>query len=354
VVATCPDGQTALDALQRDPYDAILSDIRMPDMDGLQLLRSVRARHPDLPVVLLTGGPSLETAIEAVERGALQYLVKPVPADRLLEVAARAVKLGSLARVKREILSARDVDGFLRDRDTQEASFARALATLWMAYQPIVRASDGGLHGHEALLRTAEAVFPGPPALLTAAERLGRLHELGRAVRKSVAGSLASGVLPKDVFVNLHPVDLLDETLADRWAPLSRFASRVVLEVTERASLEGVPEVATRMRALRDLGFRIALDDLGTGYAGLTSFVALMPDIVKLDISLVRGLEHDAVKQKLVGSLTQLCRDLNVRVVAEGVETRGEWEAARAAGCDLIQGFLMGRPAALTGQPAPG
>jgi EAL domain-containing protein (putative c-di-GMP-specific phosphodiesterase class I) len=344
VVSPYANGRAALEALQRDTFDAVLSDVQMPDMDGLGLLRAVRAKDLDLPVVLFTGGPSLETAVEAVEQGALQYLTKPVSAEKLLEAAGRAVKLGALARLKREALASSGFDQLVGDRAGLGASFERALAGLWMASQPIVRAADNALQAHEVLLRTTEPVFPNPGTLLTAAERLGRLPELGRAIRGAVAKMLDSGALAGDVFVNLHPLDLADSALLDPQASLSRFASRVVLEVTERANLEHVAEVPSRVQRLRLLGYRIAIDDLGAGYAGLTSFAALTPDVVKLDMALVRGLDRDPVKQKLVGSMTALCRDMGIVVVAEGIETDGEREAALRAGCDLLQGYLIGRP----------
>jgi EAL domain-containing protein (putative c-di-GMP-specific phosphodiesterase class I)/CheY-like chemotaxis protein len=347
LVSACSNGHEALETLQRATYDAVLSDVRMPDMDGLGLLRAVRERDLDVPVVLWTGGPSVETAAEAVEYGALQYLIKPVPSEKLLEAVSRAVKLGSLARLKREALRATGFDQLVGDRAGLEAAFGRAMNAVSMAYQPIVRAADGRLYAHEALLRTAEPLFPNPPALLNAAERLGRLPDLGAAIRGSVAEGLASGALPGEVFVNLHPHDLADPRLLDPRAPLSRLAARVVLEVTERVSLEGVPDLPDRLRALRAMGYRIAIDDLGAGYAGLTSFAALGPEIVKIDMALVRGIDRDVVKQKLVGSITSLCQDLGILVVAEGVETKGEREAAVRAGCDLLQGFLLGRPSLL-------
>jgi EAL domain-containing protein (putative c-di-GMP-specific phosphodiesterase class I) len=226
-----------------------------------------------------------------------------------------------------------------------EASFQRGLDGIWMAYQPIVRASDGGLHGYEALLRTAEPVFPNPMALLAAAEKLGRLAGLGAAVRGAVAGLLESGAYPGGVFVNLHPLDLADDELLDPSAPLTKFASRVVLEITERASLRGIADVADRVGRLRRLGYRIAIDDLGAGYAGLTSLATLAPDIVKFDMALIRGLDQDVVRRKLVASMAAVCRDLGISVVAEGIETEGERAAAIDAGCDLLQGYLLGRPA---------
>ena len=338
------NGRAALEALRGGSYDAILSDIRMPDMDGLHLLRAVRESDLDLPVVLFTGTPSLETAVEAMEWGALQYLSKPVSTGKLLEVTQRAVKLGALARLKRQALTAMGSDHLVGDRAGLEASFTRALASVFMAYQPIVSAKEGSLFGHEALLRTPEPVFPHPGAFIDAAERLGRLPDLGRTVRAAVATLLNSGALPGGAFVNLHPLDLTDPGLFDPNAPLSAFASRVTLEITERASLEKIVDVAGCVRSLRALGYKIAIDDLGAGYAGLTSFVALTPDVVKLDMGLVRGLDSDPLKQKLVGSMVTLCRELGALVVAEGIETEGERLAAVSAGCDLLQGFLLGRP----------
>jgi EAL domain-containing protein (putative c-di-GMP-specific phosphodiesterase class I) len=343
-VTACASGRAALEALQRETYDAVLSDIRMPDMDGLSLLRAVREKDLDLPVVLLTGGPSVETAAEAVEWGALQYLTKPISTGRLLEVAGRAVKLGRLARLKREALVSMGFEQFVGDRAGLETAFGRALASLWMACQPIVSAADRRLRGHEVLLRTAETAFQDPGGVLGAAERLGRLTDVGRAVRAATAKLAVSGVLRGDIFMNLHPLDLTDEALFDPNAPLSPFASRVVLEITERASLDSVADVTECIASLRKLGYRIAIDDLGAGYSGLTSFAALTPDIVKLDMALVRGLDSDAVKQKLVGSMASLCRDLGIVVVAEGVETEAECAAVIRAGCDLLQGFLFGRP----------
>lgn len=343
-VTACSNGREALAALKDGSYDGVLSDIRMPDMDGIALLREVRERDLDMPVILLTGTPTLETALEAIERGALQYLLKPVGLETLLEAANRAVKIGALARLKREALQAMGGRSVVGDRATLEASFGRALEGLWLASQPIVKASDRSLYAHEVLMRTSEVLFHGPGAVLDAAERLDRLHDLGRGIRDRAASLLQAGVMPAEVFVNLHPRDLTDPALFDPKAPLAPFARRVVLEITERASLDGTPDLTERIRDLRDLGYRLALDDLGAGHAGLTSFAALTPEIVKLDMGLIRGVDKDPLKRKLIASMASLCRDLGILVVAEGVETEEERDAVVAAGCDLLQGYLFGVP----------
>lgn len=132
-------------------------------------------------------------------------------------------------------------------------------------------------------------------------------------------------------------------------APLSAIASRVVLEITERASLDEVKDARARIADLREIGFMIAIDDLGAGYAGLTSFATLQPEIVKLDMSLIRGVDRDSTRQKLVRSMTALCKDLGMTVVAEGVETTAERDTLTELGCDLLQGYLFARP----GRPFP-
>jgi EAL domain-containing protein (putative c-di-GMP-specific phosphodiesterase class I) len=126
-------------------------------------------------------------------------------------------------------------------------------------------------------------------------------------------------------------------------------ARRVTLEITERAALEGMGDLPERLAALRRLGFRIAIDDLGAGYSGLSSFALLAPDAVKLDLSLIRGVDRDPTKQLLVKSMAQLCRDLQILVVSEGVETAVERDMLATLGCDLMQGYLFARP----GPPFP-
>jgi EAL domain-containing protein (putative c-di-GMP-specific phosphodiesterase class I) len=145
-------------------------------------------------------------------------------------------------------------------------------------------------------------------------------------------------------FVNLHAHDLMDETLFSARSPLSAFAGRVVLEITERASLEQVKDLRAKVAALREMGFRIAVDDLGAGYAGLTSFATLEPEFVKLDMSLIRDIDSSPMKKTLVRSMTSLCEELGMMVVAEGVETPAERDVLVSIGCHFLQGYLLAKP----------
>jgi EAL domain-containing protein (putative c-di-GMP-specific phosphodiesterase class I) len=339
------DGTQAAEVARERRFDVIVSDITMPQMNGLDLLRAVREHDLDVPFILMTGGPAIESAVRAVEYGALRYLIKPIEPSQLEEVVRRAVRLHQIARVKREALEVLQSEGKqIGDRAGLEARFAAAVDSLWIAYQPIVSWSRRTTFAWEALVRNEEPTLRSPPDLFAAAERLGRVRELGRTVRDRVAQTLDRYPVPGLLFINLHAMELDDDSLLDGAAPLSQHASKVVLEVTERAPLEQIPDATERVARLRALGYRIAVDDLGAGYAGLTSFAHLEPEVVKVDMSLIRGIDRSPMKQKLLASIVALCRDLGIEIIAEGVETPEERDALVRVGGDLCQGYLFARP----------
>jgi EAL domain-containing protein (putative c-di-GMP-specific phosphodiesterase class I) len=344
-VVVAVDGHQARQIVGQHSFDVIVSDIQMPGLGGLELLQAVRERDLDVPVILVTGSPSVETAVRAIQYGALRYLMKPVEPQVLLDTLAYAAQVHELARLKRDALSALGrQQQAATDLAGLEAALNRAIASLTMHFQPIVSCSRKAIYAYEALARPVEPSLPNPPALLDAAERLGRVHEVGRAIRERVAGGLGELESGQLVFVNLHPNDLTDDSLYSGVAPLSRFAKRVVLEITERASLHGVAELHERLKALRSLGYRFALDDLGAGYAGLTSFVQIAPEVVKIDMELVRGVHQNQSKERVIRSIGELCREMKIEVVAEGVEVRDERVALSGLGIDLLQGYLFAKP----------
>jgi EAL domain-containing protein (putative c-di-GMP-specific phosphodiesterase class I) len=342
VVAAASE-DSALIHLVAATYDVVVAEIGAHTSASAEFLDAVHAHDHDLPVIVMTNAPALESAVRAVNLGAYRYLVKPVRAGDLADLVRRAARRHSLARLRHAALTAVDrEDQLLRALD---ARFTQAVQALWMAYQPIVATTGRFLLGFEALLRSDHGGFPSPEHLIGAAVRLERTMELGRAVRARVARDVAR--LPRDavVFVNLLPVDLLDGELFARAAALSQFASRVVLELTERDSFDVVPDLGHRVTALRALGFRIALDDLGAGSSGLTSLTELKPDIVKLDRSLIRNVHLSAHRQAVVRSVVALCRSLNIGVIGEGVEGTAEEEALRGLEVEHLQGFLIAAPA---------
>jgi EAL domain-containing protein (putative c-di-GMP-specific phosphodiesterase class I) len=349
-VVACGGGAEALEVLANEAFDVMISDIQMPGLSGLALLRAVREHDLDLPVVLVTGNPGVKSATDAVEYGAFRYLIKPVPFDELDAVVTRAATIRQMARSKREYVEEFGSGKFrIGDRAGVDAMLDRALSSLWMAYQPIVRAVDSSVFAYEALMRVDEPMLPHPGAVLDAAERADRIHDVGRAVRANVVAGTRGADKGWLFFVNLHPEDLLDATLFLPDSPFAALAEHVVLEITERMSLDHISHVQEKVALLRELGFKIALDDLGAGYAGLTSFTQLEPEFVKLDMSLVRDIHETPTKRKIVRSMVDLCHDMGKLIVAEGIESAQERDVLIELGCDLLQGYLFARP----GKPFP-
>ena len=340
VIQAC-DGAEAAALVAQRRFDCAFVDLGLPGAGGLEVLASLRACDPALPVVLMTGAPTLETAIDAVAAGALRYLVKPIDTPDLHEAAVDGIRMR-----RRE-----DGDRYDRRRRDERAnveSFERALASLYMVYQPIVRWGRREVYAYEALVRTREPSVPHPGALLEIAQRLDRLPELGRRIRAAVAATAADSLAR--LFVNLHPVDLLDDDLYDPQAPLSRHARRVVLEVTERAGLEAIGDLGDRLRRLRALGYRVAIDDLGEGYAGLA--VAGAGRARVRQARHVAGARHRRVAHAAPDRVVDAAAMPRARleIVAEGVETPARARRAGRHRPRSLAGVLAGAPGAGAGR----
>lgn len=333
----------ALDLVSQEQFAVVLADFEMPGMDGVQLLSRVRKSAPTTIRVLVTGNSDFQVAVNAVNEGhVFRFVPKSSTRDGVVAAVREAASLYAKRRAERDEDSARRSDNVR----SLEAAFEGALNGLWMAYQPIVFADGNRVIAYEALLRSSSKELGNPGLILDAAERLNAVPLLGRTIRQHVAAQLEHDPAIQ-VFINLHALELLDESLYDLNAPLTRFAPRVVLEITERVALTQVADIRERLHRLRGLGFRVAVDDLGAGYAGLGSLVDLEPEVVKIDMGLVRNVHESPTKQKLVRAIAALGRELGWLLVAEGVETEIERKMLLDLGCDVLQGYLIGRPAPL-------
>jgi EAL domain-containing protein (putative c-di-GMP-specific phosphodiesterase class I) len=205
-----------------------------------------------------------------------------------------------------------------------------------------VTASDR-LFGYEALVRSRDPRFPGPGPLFAAAASLGREADLARAIRTRAPEPFLGRPDPTRLFVNLARADLEDARLGTADDPLAAIAPRVVLEVTEKLLLDGTDAV-DRLRHLRGLGFRLAVDDFGTEGSSISRTLALRPDYVKLDRSLVRYIDRRPSTRRLVGAVCTSLAEDGTCVLGEGVERAEERDTLLGFGVELFQGFLFGRP----------
>ena len=183
--------------------------------------------------------------------------------------------------------------------------------------------------------------------LLDVASEANLLWELSRLLRKraveGIAGDLKEG---QYLFLNVDPHDFNDPQFRDLTPEALGVddPDRLVLEITERTAISDYPQFQKYLQTFRDRGFRFAVDDAGSGYAGLGSIANLDPDYIKLDISLISNIDTNFLKQNLVETLVTFAENHGAMVVAEGVERREEFETVRQIGVHLTQGFLFHKP----------
>ncbi|TQS70188.1 EAL domain-containing protein [Rhodobacteraceae bacterium] len=216
-----------------------------------------------------------------------------------------------------------------------------------IALQPILNIQNGTLVGFEALSRFGGLPYRAPNFWFEDALSVSRQIELEGFVIRKALDLLPH--LPHDlsISVNASPDTVSHgvlEALAKAAGP-----RRIILEMTEHAVIEDFDLVSKAITALRTLGIRVAIDDVGAGYSGLTQLLRLKPDLIKLDIELVRGLDGSSAKRSLIKGMVHFANEIGATIVAEGIETGAELEALKALGVQKGQGYLLGKPKEIQG-----
>lgn len=219
-------------------------------------------------------------------------------------------------------------------------------------FQPILAADTGAVIGHEALLRgqrqDGSLMFPGE-ILSTAADN-DLLFQVDRQARETALHSAAAQCLDGQIFINFiptaiyDPVHCLQSTVG--WAKnLGIAPDRIVFEVVETERVDDIEHLKRILDFYRTSGYRVALDDVGSGYASLNLLAQIRPDIIKVDMEIIRHIDTDPGRQTVFRALIGIARELDIQVLAEGIETPGELAHVVAEGADLLQGYLFARPA---------
>ncbi len=214
------------------------------------------------------------------------------------------------------------------------------------AYQPIVSMSTRSIYAHEALVRGLQGE--------SAASVLAKVNDDNRyrfdqACRvKAVAGAAKLG-MQEFLSINFLPNAVYRPDVCIRStfeaARLHNFpTNRIIFEVAEGEQVQDRPHLVNIFREYRRFGFQTAIDDFGAGYAGLNLLAEYQPSIVKIDMDLVRDIDSNKARQIIVSAVAGMCRELGIRVLAEGIETRAERDFLFAAGIDLMQGYWFCKP----------
>ncbi len=260
---------------------------------------------------------------------------------------------GALSDARRVAAGALDVTKLSLLKEFREIVCDRLIRSV---YQPIVDLETGGILAWEALARgPKDSHFQSPAVLFDFAEEVDQVFSLEKACRESAIHHLGTIGPEQKLFLNVHPRTMVDPSFSPgetlRLLEKSGLSpSDVVLEITERHSVRDFALFHRTLDHYRSQGFHVAVDDVGTGYSGLWSIAEIRPDYLKVDMSLVREIDHNPVKRALMETLVTFSDTIGCRLIAEGIEHEGELSTLMRMGVHYGQGWFLSRP----GRPKPG
>ena len=350
-VRSAEDGRAAL-AILRDleiPIDIVISDLDMPEMDGMELIRHLGEGGGSPSIILASGlDRALLASVAAMAReygvSLLGAIEKPVTAKNLLPLIEQHVLAPQ---------GANRAAGSARTFTLEEVLAGLRGGRIEPYFQPKVDMRSGRVRGAEALARwhhPTEGVI-GAVSFVPLLERSGNIATFTAMMVKDAAACCRAwmdmGCLV-NLSLNLSQESLADMGLADQMVKLVRAEGleprEVIFEVTESAMAADVGRALENLSRLRIRGFGLSIDDYGTGYSSMQQLSRVAFTELKIDQSFVRNATDQQPSRVMLESSLEMAGKLRIPAVAEGVETRAEWELLRELGCDLAQGFYVAKP----------
>lgn len=335
--------------------DLILLDLHMPHLDGVAVLEQLGIVMPKgsfTPVLVLTADATLDAKQRALAAGAKDFVTKPfeqtevlLRVKNLLETRALHVALQRHnAELEARLAEAAERERRLaREHEERRARVQRVLdcQDITMVFQPIVELLTSRVVGVEALARFPARPQRRPDEWFTEAAAVGMGSDLELLAVSTAVAHLDQ--LPADTYlsVNVSPLTALDPQLTQI---IRSRAARIVLELTEHAPVDQYDHLLAALAELRNAGMRIAVDDAGSGYASLQHILRLDPDIIKLDIELIRSIGADPARQSLAAALVMFGDKIDATIIAEGIETDAELRTLRRLQVPYGQGYHLARP----------
>ena len=346
------DGKQALAALHASsdqPVDIIICDMNMPEMDGMEFLRHLGEEHAATAIIILS---ALDAALLAsVGKMSEAYGIK------LLGVAAKPITRVQLEKLlsayARPVSKPQQARPAVRSFSLAEILHGVGAQQFEPFFQPKVDLKTGRVTGAEALARWLHPQHGviAPYAFIAPLEQAGKMDELTFLMLKKSAAAcraLHDQGHPVSISVNLSLTSLADTTLADRITRVVRDAGvdpqHIVLEVTESAAMTDVAPALENLARLRMHGFGLSIDDYGTGYASMQQITRIAFSELKIDQSFVKDFTDNTALRIIVESSINMARKLQVKSVAEGVETQQDWDTLKSMGCDTAQGYFIAKP----------
>jgi len=356
-VAAVDDAQAAIAAAAHYQPDVALLDVRMPEGGGLGAALGIRDVSPRTKLLAYSVASDRGSVVQMLRSGALGYVIKGAPAEELLGALRRCAAGDTvLSEGLSEHLIAEMIEQGRTERLFTAAAQARYERVSQLlepgattpTYQPIISLQTGEVVGYEAL-----AHFSSQP-LASTEEVFAEAHKVGLGVELELHAAMlaVTGFAPElrssdntYLAVNASPGMLYRPAVLDVLCQIP--SGRTVVEITEQREFESYDQLHEVVRLLHDKGMRVAVDDAGSGFAGLRRLVDVRPEIVKLDQGLVSEVGTDPPRRAMVAAMRHFADDMGITVVAEGIETQEQLRVLREIGIDCGQGYLLGRPGPL-------
>jgi len=354
------DPRDTIRACRRISPDLLMLDLHMPHMDGIEVITAIRNEFKDsgfFPIVVLTADVTTEAKERALAAGANDFLTKPfeymevlLRVSNLLKTRTDFAEMESLNRSIQQRLDGQDAQKASIEEEFRSSidRITRTLepGALRMVFQPICDISDGQIVGYEALARFDIEPQRSPEKWFQEASDVGEGLALELSAIAAAVAQLPSVGDNQFLSVNLSPATLMSPDFENVLAGLP--FDQIILELTEHVVFDDYPHLVETIGKLRSKGFRIAVDDAGSGYSGMQHLLLVCPDIIKVDIDLIRGIDEDPPRRALVAGLLSFAAEINATTIAEGIETAEELATLRSLGMPLGQGYHIARPGPLS------
>ena len=355
LVGSASDADEAIQLARRLRPDVALVDVRMPGGGGALAAQEIASHSPGTRTIAFSAHSERGIALDMVRAGAVAYVVKGSSPDSVIDTIKRVARgetvlsaeiAGPVLNTLSSQLQRQSDEAAERERVMERIHETIEKRAFTIVFQPIVELATGAISGLEALGRFHGEPTRGPERWFEDAEGIG----MRTALELATAGAAVAEIdaVPPDAYLSLN---FAPDTLPLSFDLVAANPGRIVLEVTEHAAIDDYGSALAVLDALRRFDARVAVDDAGAGFASLRHALQLTPDILKLDVSLTRGIDGDPRRRALAAGLIAFSRELGASVVAEGIETREELLTLRSLGASHGQGHYLAPPAPL---PAAG
>jgi EAL domain-containing protein (putative c-di-GMP-specific phosphodiesterase class I)/DNA-binding NarL/FixJ family response regulator len=350
LVGAAGDADEAIELAIAKTPDVALVDVKMPAGGGPRAAREICRTSPQTRVLALSAYEDKTTVMEMLRAGAVGYLVKGTAPEEIVASIGRAMR-GQTA-MSTEVMGSvvHELSAQLRDqaltREQRQAAadrIRRAVAGdgLQILFQPILDLLDRRVVGLEALARFSGPPNRSPELWFREAAGLGLGEDLELTAIRMALGSLDCVPPDAHLAVNTSHRTAMSPRLLDVLSQVD--ATRIVVEITEHEQADDYEAFRRSLEALRRRGVRVAIDDAGAGFS-LRHALALDPHILKLDISLTRDIDNDRARRALASALVRFAEEMDVTMIAEGIESEAELQELLGLGVRYGQGFLLGVP----------